>query len=64
MGVLAYAIATMTAAARMEDRRHYMRDVTFGAALGLAVGGTRVPVGRWLRGVGIGPRAVTYSTEF
>ena len=63
-GFLGYTLATMTAAARMEDRRHYMRDVTFGAALGMAVGGLRLPVGQWLRGFGVGARGVSYTREF
>lgn len=34
----AYALATATALGRMEDRKHYLSDVLFGATLGLVVG--------------------------
>jgi membrane-associated phospholipid phosphatase len=37
-GVPAYALALVTAIGRMEDRRHYLSDCVFGAALGLASG--------------------------
>lgn len=37
-GVPAYALATATALARLEDRRHYLSDVLFGAAIGFVVG--------------------------
>lgn len=38
VSILAYGLAAGTALGRMEDRRHYLSDVVFGAALGLAVG--------------------------
>lgn len=38
LGVPAYAVAALTAAARMEDQRHYLSDVLFGAAIGIAAG--------------------------
>jgi len=37
-GAAAYALAGATALGRMEDRKHYLSDVVFGAALGFAVG--------------------------
>ncbi len=37
-GVGAYALAGATALGRLEDRKHYLSDVVFGAALGLAAG--------------------------
>jgi hypothetical protein len=37
-GAAAYACATATLMGRMEDRRHYLSDVVFGAAIGLAMG--------------------------
>lgn len=37
-GACAFALATGTALGRMEDRRHHLSDVLFGAAIGLAVG--------------------------
>lgn len=38
VGVPAYALGVVTAAARMEDHRHYLSDVLFGAAIGVAAG--------------------------
>jgi len=40
VGAPAYALAAMTALGRMEDRKHYLSDVVFGSAVGLAVGVT------------------------
>jgi membrane-associated phospholipid phosphatase len=37
-GVPAYLLASATAMGRMEDRKHYLSDVLFGASVGLAVG--------------------------
>ena len=34
----AYALAASTAMGRMEDRKHYLSDVVFGAAVGTAIG--------------------------
>lgn len=38
VGLAATVLATGTGAGRMEDRRHYVSDVVFGAALGFASG--------------------------
>jgi membrane-associated phospholipid phosphatase len=38
VGVPAYILATGTAAGRMEERRHYLSDVIFGATIGIAAG--------------------------
>ena len=38
IGLPAIGLATFTAIARMEDKRHYLSDVVAGAALGVAVG--------------------------
>ncbi len=38
VAVPAYALALMTGLGRLEDRRHYLSDVVFGATLGLASG--------------------------
>lgn len=38
VGYPAYALAVMTGLGRLEDRRHYLSDVVFGAALGTAAG--------------------------
>jgi hypothetical protein len=48
----------------MEDRRHFMRDVTAGAALGMAVGGLQLPVQKWMRGLGVSSRGVSYTQGF
>jgi len=37
-GIPAYVLAGMTGMGRMEDRKHYLSDVVFGAALGLSIG--------------------------
>jgi hypothetical protein len=37
-GVAAYALACFTGMGRMEDRRHYLRDVLVGAAIGITCG--------------------------
>lgn len=37
-GVPAYALAGATGMGRMEDNKHYLSDVLFGAALGLSIG--------------------------
>lgn len=47
VSILGYGLAAGTALGRMEDRRHYLSDVMFGAALGLAVGNARPFT--WLR---------------
>lgn len=43
-GIPAYGLATFVAAQRVQDRRHFLSDVTFGAALGI-VAGRSVTVG-------------------
>jgi membrane-associated phospholipid phosphatase len=45
IGVPAYAVAAYVGASRIHDRRHYLSDVAFGAALGTVAGRT-VMVGR------------------
>ena len=44
VGVPAYGLATYVAASRIQDKRHFLSDVTFGAALGI-VAGRSVTVG-------------------
>jgi membrane-associated phospholipid phosphatase len=51
-GLASTALAISTGAARMEDRRHFLSDVLFGAAVGYAaghavVGGTTAGHGMW-----------------
>jgi hypothetical protein len=45
VGIPAYGVATYVAASRVQVRRHFLSDVTFGAALGI-VAGRSVTVGR------------------
>jgi membrane-associated phospholipid phosphatase len=45
VGVPAYALATYVATSRVQVKRHFLSDVTFGAALGI-VAGRSVTVGR------------------
>jgi membrane-associated phospholipid phosphatase len=40
IGVPAYAVASYVAASRVQMKRHYLSDVTFGAALGIVAGRT------------------------
>ena len=40
VGVPAYAVATYVGASRIQQNRHYVSDVAFGAALGIVVGRT------------------------
>lgn len=44
-GIPAYGLATYVAASRIQDKRHFLSDVTFGAALGI-VAGRAVTIGR------------------
>src|SRR3954470_4760292 len=44
VGLPAYAVASYVAASRVEMKRHYLSDVTFGAVLGITAGRT-VPIG-------------------
>jgi len=44
VGIPAYGLATYVAASRIHDKRHFLSDVTFGAALGI-VAGRAVTVG-------------------
>ena len=48
VGLPAYAVASYVAASRVEMKRHYLSDVAFGAALGIAAGRT-VPIGHGRR---------------
>jgi hypothetical protein len=45
VGLPAYGVATYVAASRMQNNRHYLSDVVFGAALGIVAGRT-VTIGR------------------
>ena len=45
VGIPAYGFATYVAASRIQDKRHFLSDVTFGAAIGIVAGRT-VTVGK------------------
>ena len=45
LGAPAYALATYVAAQRVQDKRHFLSDMTFGAAAGI-VAGRSVTIGR------------------
>jgi membrane-associated phospholipid phosphatase len=45
VGAPAYAVATYVAASRIQEKRHFLSDVVFGAAVGIAAGRT-VTIGR------------------
>jgi membrane-associated phospholipid phosphatase len=48
VGLPAYAVASYVAMSRVEMKKHYLSDVAFGAALGIAAGRT-VPIGHGQR---------------
>ena len=55
-GVPAYAVASYVAASRVHDKRHFLSDVTFGAALGI-VSGWSVTVGHGKAQMSMSPMA-------
>ncbi len=55
-GVPAYAMASFVAASRVHEKRHFLSDVTFGAALGI-VSGWAVTVGQGKAQMSIAPIA-------
>lgn len=56
VGVPAYGFATYVAASRIQDKRHFLSDVTFGAAIGI-VAGRSVTVGRGNAKFAVAPSA-------
>jgi membrane-associated phospholipid phosphatase len=56
-GIPAYAMATYVAASRVQMKRHYLSDVTMGAAIGI-MGGRTVTVGRGDARFALAPAAV------
>ncbi len=56
VGVPAYGLATYVAASRIQDKRHFLSDVTFGAAIGI-VAGRSVTVGHGNGKFAIAPSA-------
>jgi membrane-associated phospholipid phosphatase len=66
-GLAAYTVASITGLARMEDRSHYLSDVLFGAAIGIA-SGREVVRGNGLRAVvsrlSVSGRSVAMTWDF
>lgn len=56
-GIPAYGFAAYVAASRVQEKRHFLSDVAFGAAVGLAVGRT-VTIGRGDAQFAVSPMAV------
>jgi membrane-associated phospholipid phosphatase len=56
-GIPAYAVASYVAASRIQQKRHYLSDVTFGAALGIVVGRSAT-IGRGTARFAVAPVAV------
>ncbi|MGE0703670.1 MAG: phosphatase PAP2 family protein [Vicinamibacterales bacterium] len=57
VGAPAYGFATYIAASRLQEKRHFLSDVAFGAAVGIAVGRT-VTIGRGDKQFAVTPMAV------
>lgn len=57
VGIPAYAVAGYVAGSRIQVRRHFLSDVTFGAALGIVAGRT-VTVGRGAHRFAVSPAVV------
>lgn len=57
VGIPAYAVASYVAASRIQTRRHFLSDVTFAAAIGIAAGRT-VTIGRGNNRFELAPTAV------
>ena len=55
-GVPAYAVATWVAASRIQEKRHFLSDVAFGAAIGIIAGRT-VTLGHGDRKFAVAPMA-------
>jgi hypothetical protein len=56
-GIPAYAVASYVAASRIQDKRHFLSDVTFGAALGIVAGRT-VTIGEGRHRLAVSPTVV------
>ena len=56
VGIPAYGLATYVAASRIQDRRHFLSDVAFGAAIGI-VAGRSVTVGNGNAKFAVSPSA-------
>lgn len=65
-GVLAYGLAAATGMGRIEDRKHFLSDVAFGAAIGTASGlaVTHANARAWTPEVAITPHGVALGFSF
>jgi len=67
IGIPTYSLAALAGLGRMEDRRHYLSDVLFGAAIGIAVGDAVInkatPM-KFLEHVSFDGRGITLHTGF
>lgn len=63
VGVPAYVVAGYVAASRVQVRRHFVSDVAFGAAVGIAAGRT-VTIGRGAHRFALAPAAVPGGAGF
>jgi membrane-associated phospholipid phosphatase len=61
-----YALATATTMGRMEDRKHYLSDVVFGAAIGTAAGlaVTHSSARAWVPSLAVGPGQMSLGLTF
>ena len=57
VGIPAYAMASYVAASRIQEKRHFLSDVAFGAAIGITAGRT-VAIGRNSARFALGPMAL------
>ena len=67
VAVPAYVLAVMTGMGRLEDRRHYLSDVVFGAALGTAAGLAYSSAGSMTGrpvSISLGPSRATVAVRF
>jgi len=64
VGTLAYVAAVTTAMGRVEEHRHYLSDVLFGAAIGLSVGTAVSGDGHPFPAIVIGRDAVGLGIRF
>jgi membrane-associated phospholipid phosphatase len=65
-GVMAYGLATATGMGRIEDHKHYLSDVAFGAAIGTACGlaVTHANAHAWTPTLAVAPSGVGLGFSF
>ena len=56
VGLPAFGVATYVAASRIQEKRHFLSDVAFGAAIGIVAGRT-VTIGRGETRFAVAPMA-------